>query len=143
MSEGIGNEATISELDIRLFLRDNDPDLNYLLDDFEFTPEELRSAMQFTVDKWNETPPAVAHYTVDSFPWRHHYMIGVAAQLLNIAGFRYQRNDLNYSVPGGAVNDQNKGPAYFAKAKELSQQFDAWMHVKKTEIQVGIGWAAV
>lgn len=140
---GVGNAAVISDIDVRVFLRDKDPDANLLLDDYEFNPEELTSAMNLTVDKWNETSPELGNYTVDSFPWRYHMLIGTCANLLRMAGYRYQRNDLQYQIGGGAVMDQAKAQSYHATADRLASEFDAWMRIKKSEIQASIGWGAV
>ena len=143
MGTGTGNEGTISEIDIRIFIRDNDPEQNVLIDDFEFTPEEIRTATTLAIDKWNDTPPEVVNYSIDNFPWRYYFLMQTAANLLNIAGFRYQRNDLSYQVPGGAINDQNKALPYFSKATELSKEFNELMRLKKNEIQVSLGWATI
>ena len=140
---GIGNAAVISEVDIRTFLRDTDPDANLLLDDFEFGPEEIRSATNLAVDKWNETPPPVGLARVDTFPYRYHLLLATCANLLRMAAYRYMRNDLQYQVGGGAVMDQAKGQPYFIAADRLMAEFDKWMRLKKSEIQASIGWAAV
>jgi len=140
---GIGNAAVISDIDVRTFLRDADPDANLLLDDYEFTPEELRSAMNLLVDKWNEIPPPVFTYTVDTFPWRYHMLLGTCANLLRMAAYRYQRNDLQYQIGGGVVMDQAKAQAYHATADRLMAEFDQWLRLKKSEIQASIGWGAV
>ena len=54
-----GHDCPMTATEVRTFLRDNDPNANILLDDFEFTPEEIRTAMNITVDRWNDTPPAI------------------------------------------------------------------------------------
>jgi len=140
---GVGNAGVISDMDVRVFLRDADPDANLLLDDYEFTAEELRSAMNLIVDKWNETVPTVGSYQVESFPWRYHMLIGTCANLLRMAGYRYQRNDLPYQIGGGVVNDQSKAQSYHATADRLAAEFDAWMRLKKSSIQADIGWGTV
>lgn len=38
-----GNLNFLTDLDVRIWLRDNDPEANVLLDDFEFSPEEIRT----------------------------------------------------------------------------------------------------
>lgn len=140
---GIGNEGTISEMDIRMFLRDYDPEENLLLDDYEFSQEEIRTAMTLAVDKWNDTPPEVSNYSIDNFPWRYYFLLQTCANLLTIAAHRYARNDLTYSVPGGAVNDQNKSQPYQAMAARMSAEFNQWMRLKKNQIQAHIGWCTI
>jgi hypothetical protein len=39
-----GNDTFLSEMDVRIFLRDLDPAANKLLDDYEFKQEEIRTA---------------------------------------------------------------------------------------------------
>jgi len=140
-----GNEKYLTELDIRIWLRDNDPNANLLLDDYEFTPEEIRTAMTLTVDKWNETPPfLVSHsYTIANFPFRSALLMGTAANLLFIAAHRYRRNSLHYNVPGGIVADQEKFQDYDVAGERLWQQYLSWLaHVKRT-INMETGFALI
>ena len=65
-----GNDNFLTDMDIRIWLRDVDPEANVLLDDFEFGAEEIRTAQTLTVDYWNETPPAIIGYNYDKFPYR-------------------------------------------------------------------------
>ena len=39
-----GNKNYLTDLDVRIWLRDNDPDANVLLDSEEFDAEEIRTA---------------------------------------------------------------------------------------------------
>lgn len=127
----IGNNAFLTDNVIRSFLRDADPDANLLLDDFEFTPEEIRTARTLIVDKWNETPPPVGVYQYDNFPYRYHYMLGACAQLMYIAANRYRRNELQYTIGGGAVADQSKADSYDKAGDKLMAQFNEWMKQEK------------
>ncbi len=138
----IGNKGFISDLDIRIYLRDTDPVANTLLLDLEFSQEELRTAWTMAVDKWNETPPTVSLFDIYTFPWRYHLILQVASNLLWIAANRYRRNNLQYQIEGGAVNDQDKASPYEAAAERLAARFDSWMATKKIELNVsmGFGW---
>ena len=136
----LGNEGFISELDVRIFLRDTDPEANRLLDDLEFSPEEIRTAVTLAVDKWNETPPAINAYTVDTFPFRYHLILQTSANLLTIAAHRYRRNRLQLQITGGVADEQNKYDAYDVAADRLTQQFNEWMRLKKTEMNARMGW---
>ena len=144
MSTGpVGNTGFLSELDIRIWMRDTCPEANTLLLDLEFTPEEIRHAQTLAVDLWNETPPSIRKFDVVSFPWRYHLLLQTTANLLTIAAFRYHRNHLNYQVPGGAINDQDKGPMYNKLAADLGKRFMDWMRDKKIECNVDQGWGHV
>lgn len=141
----IGNHTFITELDVRIWLRDNDPEANNLLKDYEFTPEEIRTAMTLTVDKWNESPPhLITHqYNVDNFPFRNSYIRGTAANLLFIAAHRFRRNSLKYSVPGGAVADQEKYQEYDAAGGRLWEEYAQWIFTEKRAINMEEGWGLV
>jgi hypothetical protein len=139
----IGNNRFLTEVDIRLFLRDADPEANLLLDNYEFTSEEIRSAMTFTVDKWNETPPDVALYDIDNFPFRFMLLKGTCANLLYMAAMRYRRNDLQVSMQGGAVNDQAKHAPYDAAADRLWSEYVDWMMRRKVSMNIESGFTVI
>jgi len=138
-----GNDSVITDLDIRIWLRDNDPEANLLLDDLEFTPEELRTAMTLAVDYWNDSPPYLHNFDVNSFPYRSALLNGTVANLLFIAAHRYRRNDLQYNVPGGAVNDQARHKEYDAVGGKLWAQFQSWVAHNKQAINMEQGFAIV
>lgn len=140
-----GNPGYLTDMDIRIFLRDKDPELNLLLDDFEFTPEELRTAMTLTVDKWNETPPLLnTHmYTTLNFPFRYHFLMGSCALLLYMAAMRFRRNSLTYNIPGGQVADQEKFQAYDAAGQRLSTEYNEWVARMKRSINIECGWGII
>lgn len=139
----VGNPGFISEMDIRIFLRDTDPEANKLIGDLEFSPEEIRTAQTLAVDRWNETPPFIASYTVATFPWRYHLLMQTAANLMTIAANGYRRNHLKYNVPGGAIDDQDKAPAYEAAAARLAKGFNDWMDKTKVALNMQQGWGAI
>lgn len=140
-----GNTGYISDLDIRIWLRDTDPEANLLIKDFEFSPEELRTAQTLAVDYFNEVSPNLTLYNYEYtiFPFRYHLLMGTAANLLFIAANRFRRNELQYNIGGGAVADQSKGPAYDAAGDKLWQQYKEWCATKKRELNVRQGWARV
>lgn len=138
-----GNPGYLTDLDVRIFLRDADPAANKLLDDYEFTPEEIRTAMTLAVDFWNEEPPEIQRYEVHTFPHRHALLRGTAGNLLFIAANAYRRNKLNYSVPGGGVSDQDKAPDYDAAGGKLYDEFKDWVRRKKRSINMSNGWGSI
>ena len=141
----VGNKGYITELDIRIWLRDTEPEANNLIKDFEFTPEEIRTAMTLAVDKWNDTPPHMIthYYDVNTFPFRSAYLRGTAANLLFIAANRFRRNSLKYSVPGGAVADQEKYQEYDSAGEKLWQEYTQWIFTEKRAINMEEGWGIV
>ena len=129
-----GNDNYLTDLDVRIWLRDNDPEENRLIDDFEWTPEEIRHAMTLTVDYYNETPPFIGRYDYDRFPNRFHLLQGTAANLLYMAAHRYRRNQLNYSAGGVTVDDQNKYQQYDAAGDKLWSGYKAWVSASKKAV---------
>lgn len=127
--------ALVTENDIWNFLMDK-PEGNLLLGEFEFGEEDLKNAMESLVSKWNETRPHVGTYTIETFPYKYNYTLGVSAQLLRSAAIRFGRNELNYSTQGGSVDDQNKAPMYIKLAAELSGEFNEWMRSEKAAINI-------
>jgi len=139
-TQPVGNEGFITDLDIRIFLRDTDPAANVLIKDLEYAPEEIRTAMTLAVDLWNETPPSVAVYNINNFPFRRHFLLETTANLLMISAARFRRNSLTLSITGGSVNDQDKAGPYEAASLRLHQEFMGWMMSKKVEMNTAMGW---
>ena len=139
-----GNDTYLSEMDIRIWMRDGDPAANVLLDDYEFGQEEIRTASTLAVDYWNETPPPVnTHWNVYNFPHRYHLLMGTAANLMAMAANLYRRNKLNYNVPGGGISDQDRGKEYQEASDRLWQQYKEWCAWMKKSINVSTGWGSV
>ena len=135
-----GNRGYITEKDIRTFMQDDEQAKNLLLDDFEFTPEDIRSAQTFVIDKWNETPPPVGVYRYDSFPFRYHLLMAVAGHLLTSKALGYARNDLKYQIGGGSIDDKSKWDIYFKLGSHFTTTFNEWMRHKKVELNMEQGW---
>lgn len=138
-----GNTGYLSEMDIRIWLRDKDPSANLLLDDFEFGQEEIRTASTLAVDAWNEEPPDIVSFELYSFPYRFALLRGTCANLLKIAANLYRRNRLKYIVPGGAVDDQNRHLEYDQVADRLWQEYMSWVRQKKRALNVERGWGTI
>ena len=139
----VGNTGYLTDVDVRIWLRDNDPDANLLIDDFEFSAEEIRTAMTLTVDYWNETPPHTSSYDYDKFPFRYALLRGTAANLLFMAAHRFRRNHLQYSAGGLTVDDQNKYQQYDAAGARLWDEYKQWVTQTKKTQNVDLGWGTV
>jgi hypothetical protein len=136
----VGNDCPMTDMEVRIFLRDTDPSANILLDDFEFSPEEIRTAMNITVDRWNDTPPDIYRMDYDEFPYRSILLMGVASNLLSMAAHRYRRNSLAINAGGTSVNDQDKAREYDQAAMRLRDEYLQAIRKKKRELNVGLGW---
>ena len=139
----VGNKNTLTEMDIRIWLRDNDPAANLLLDDYEFTPEEVRTSMTLTVDYWNELPPAIGGYDYPDFPYRFALLRGTCANLLFIAAHRFRRNALQYNIPGGSIADQEKFMQYDSAGQRLWEEYKQWVDRNKRSINAEQGWGVI
>jgi hypothetical protein len=141
--EPAGSNTYLTDLDVRIWLRDNDPEANNLLDDFEFSPEEIRTAMTLTVDYWNDTPPYIKNYDYDKFPYRSKLLAGTAANLLFIAANRFRRNSLQYNAGGMSIADQEKHQLYDAAGARLWEEYKMWVVFNKRAINAETGWASI
>ena len=137
----VGNSGFLTDLDVRIWLRDNDPGANLLLDDYELSAEELRTAMTLTVDYWNDQPPFIRCHNVRTFPWRSMMLKGTAANLLFIAANRYRRNALKYVAGGMSVADQEKYQEYDQAADKLWAEYRQWVSIQKRALNMECGWA--
>lgn len=135
-----GNDCSVTDMEIRIFLRDKDPDANLLLDDYEFTAEEIRTAMNITVDKWNDMPPDIYRMDYDEFPYRSILLLGVASNLLAMAAHRYRRNSLPINAGGTSVNDQDKAREYDQASLRLREEYLQAIRTKKRELNADLGW---
>lgn len=139
----VGSESFVTLTEIQNFIRDNDPEKNLLLDDMEFSPEELEAAATHTVDYWNEMPPSIGSYRYTKFPYRYHLLLGTTAQLLRVAAHRYRRNELQSRIAGGAHSDQAKAATYDQAADKLWAEYRKWVTAKKYELNMEQGWGSI
>jgi hypothetical protein len=138
-----GSDTYLTDIDVRIWLRDNDPEANKLLDDYEFSPEEIRTAMTLTVDYWNDQPPYIRSYDYDKFPFRSQLLTGTAANLLFIAANRYRRDSLQYSAGGLTVQDQEKYQQYDMAGDRLWAQYKDWAIRNKRSLNAENGFATL
>jgi hypothetical protein len=110
--------------DVRMFMIDNVPSDNFLLDAVEFTDEQINKAMNFATDRYNSTPPLLTPLSIERMP---HFVLvqGTTAILLRMRAMNYARNRLDYNQKdGAAVQDKNKMQEYLLLSKELMAEFD-------------------
>jgi len=139
-----GNRQYLTDVDVRIWLRDNDPAANLLLDDYEFAPEEIRSAMTLAVDYWNDQPPPLMlPYDYTRFPWRSSLLRATAANLLFMAAHRFRRNALSYSAGGMTVADQEKYAQYDTAGGALWDEYKLWVANQKRAINISQGFAVL
>ena len=139
----VGNKTYLTDVDVRIWLRDNDPSANLLLDDFEFSAEEIRTAMTLAIDYYNDQPPYIGNYDYDKFPYRSKLLCGTCANLLFMAANRFRRNALQYNAGGLTVADQSKYTQYDQAGSRLWQEYTTWVTMHKRSVNIENGWAII
>ena len=125
----------ITVAEIRFSLRDY-PELNSLLNDVEFSDNEIAYCIAKPVDLWNDMLPDVGRFDLHTFPWRYYHLNATIGELLKIAAHSYLRNQLPYSSGGLSVDDKNKGPAYLQLAEQAAAKFQLFCQERKFEANV-------
>jgi hypothetical protein len=131
---------SLSVPEIRMVLRDTDPEGNFLLEELDFTDNEIALCIRRCVDYWNECPPPVNTYKATNFPWRYNLSLGVAALLHQMAANNKMRNDLPYQAAGLTVQDTIKYQQYMEFYKMYWDQWVAWVRSKKYQINIDGGF---
>lgn len=129
--------------EVRMHLRDTDPQLNTLLDEYEFTEVEIMNALRKPVDLWNEALPPVAPFTTATFPFRYNWLEATCGFLLRTAAHRLRRNILQYSAGGISINDEPNYQLYESQATRLLDDYKQWVSDKKTSINLSLGFSSV
>lgn len=129
--------------EIRMALRDTSPSYNSLLEDLEFSDEEIVYAITRPVEEWNETPPLLDTYTTGTFPFREFWRKATIGYLLKTAAYHYQRNYVPYNAGGISFDDKNKAPQYFQSGEQALQEWRAFILAKKREINMGLAFGTM
>lgn len=107
---------------IRMFLRDM-PDYNILLEDVEFTNENIELAMELTIAKFNAMTPQ-SNLTVPTQLNEWVLLCGTCSKLLRSEGLRQLRNQMTAqdgNISGIGVDE--KQALYSAWADRLDAEF--------------------
>ncbi len=122
--------------EVRMHLRDTDPSESFLLDNLAFSDEEIAHATILPVQYWNEIPPPIGTFTTTSFPFRYHWLMGIAGYLFLSAAEQQRRNNLQYSAGGVQIDDQHREPNYEQAAQRRLEEFKQFVKRKKAEINL-------
>jgi hypothetical protein len=134
----VNRPVTVAE--VRFNLRDY-PELNTLLNDVEFSDNEIAYCISKPVEIWNSMLPDVGQYDIGDFPWRQQHISATIGHLLVLAGRWYVRNQLAYSSGGLSVDDKNKGPAYIQMGEQALANFERFCKERKFEANIMGGFA--
>ena len=139
--------APVTIHEVRLAMRDMCPEANTLLEDLEFSDEEIIYAIQRPIFEWNETPPDLGDsgysFTQNTFPWHEHWLRGTMGYLLISASVSQARNQFDYSAGGISIKDKNKMPAYQRLGQQFLQEWREWILLKKKDINMTLCYGGV
>lgn len=130
----------LSVAEIRMSMRDVDPESNFLIDELDFKTNEIALMIRRAVDYWNETPPPVAYYRPTTFPWRYHLSLGVIGLLHEMAANFKMRNNLDYQAGGVTVQDTIKWQQYANIGTRLWDEYRKWARQKKYQLNIEGGY---
>lgn len=137
-ASGVVGPPTLAE--VRVNLRDQ-PEINRLIDEYEFDVADISEAVVRSVMYWNMAqPPVNRYFSTINFPWRYQLMDGVAAHLYEIAAGYYRRNVLQHQTAGLNVNDLNREQSYMQAWQIRNERWTGWVKTKKVEINMSEGF---
>lgn len=134
----VNRPVTVAE--IRMAMRDF-PEYNTLLNDVEFSDNEIAYCITKPVELWNSLPPDVGQYDIHDFPWRQMHINATIGELMRIGALHYFRNQLPYSSGGLSVDDKHKGETYMQLAENELSKFKMFVQEKKFEMNINGGFA--
>ncbi len=140
IAKGVSTTRPLTIAEVRLAIRDY-PVTNTLLDDVEFSDEEILWALTRPIDIWNSIPPDLGtHFEYNNFPYRAAHLDGAVGELLATASHHYMRNQLTYQSAGMTVDDKNKAANYLSLSENLKNKFITFVERKKYELNVAGGF---
>lgn len=128
--------------DIRMALRDRGVE-NDLLQDVEFDDAEIVHCLVAPVRQFNETPPPLTIFTTSSFPYRYHWTLAAAGELLRIAAHHYLRNKLQAQSGQLSVDDKNKNQEYMQLAELYRREWMEFIVQRKVSLNATQGYGTL
>lgn len=129
--------------EVRQALLDHGGAENSLLDDVEFTDDQIAMALTRPVQQWNETPPPIPNTDTRLFPFREAWLKAVCGYLLVTAAHNYRRNYLNTSVGGINVDDKQKEGQYLQSGMMLLEEWKNFIQNKKIQLNLKYAYGSV
>jgi hypothetical protein len=129
--------VVLLEDEVRRFMRDY-PDRNILLEDVEFSQEDVNQALRMVTSAYNSTTP-ITSITPDSWPYGQEYLmlLGVAWYLIMSGTFLQLRNQATYQDGDIApIGIDDKFPLYMALWQSLKQTWDEMVKTTKTQLNL-------
>jgi hypothetical protein len=109
---------------------------NDLLQQVEFSSDDIVNAMLYPVTLFNSTPPKLrrATYNIATFPYYDQWVLGTAGELLRIAALHYTRNKLMAQHGGIAGDEKMRDRDYLQLAQMYRQEYQNWIYLEKDSI---------
>ena len=124
------------------FLRDQ-PTYNILLEDVQFSEEDVNDAIHFATEQYNAMTP-VTQYTKDNFPNDYVLLIGTAAHLMRSEGFLQIRNQLTYNDGDvSPIGVDDKFAAYNGLREALAAEWQNTARMMKTQMNMEQGYGSL
>jgi hypothetical protein len=119
---------------VRRFMRDY-PDKNILLDDVEFSQEDVNQGIEMVTSKYNAVTPQTSLFP-STWPSHLQYvlLLGVAAYLIKSCAFLQLRNQATYQDGDIApIGIDDKYPLYLQFSQALQAEWDELVRGIKTQ----------
>lgn len=131
----------LSVPEVRLAFNDLEHTEESLLDDLEFTDDQILGAARRVISLWNETVPVIVQMTPATFPWREWWLRGTMSYLYEMAAAKYRRDDIAFSAGGLSFDDKNKSAEYQRMAELYRNEFMQWMLQTKRSYNMNLCWS--
>lgn len=143
--ENLQNTKAVSIPMMRRLIRDASPRGNRVIEECEFTYEEIMDALLMAVEDFNFHPPLIsAKFSLREFPWPMFLMgYGAVSNLLRTAAVWYARNDLKVQAAGVGINDMGKAETYMALSDKYKAEWERFIITVKRQMNVSSGWGRV
>lgn len=110
-----------------------------LLDNVEFTDDQIGQAAVNPIRYWNEQPPPLRPpMDTRNFPFTEAWTGAIAGYLYQFAAAGYRRDHLPYNAGGIAIDDKNKEREYLTAAQLHLDTWRTFVTTKKYEINTGL-----
>lgn len=124
--------TVVSKDQVRMFMRDRAPK-NILLDDVQFTDDELNLALEMAVGAYNAVTPQT-NLTPSTFPNKYVLLIGTVRFLLMSESFLQVRNQATVQDGDIApIGIDDKAALYSQMAQGLKAEWDELVRGIKTQ----------
>lgn len=122
----------LSKDQVRMFLRDR-ADKNILLDEVQFSDNELNLALEMATEAFNAVTPQ-SSLTPSNFPNKYVLLVGSVRFLLRSESFLQARNQATYQDGDIApIGVDDKAALYSQLANELKAEWDELVRGIKTQ----------